>query len=619
MMSSSNSSSKRILMKTKPIFTVGMLLLFFGSVGTLQGQTITLKQPQPEVLVVNTLTPVTISATIVGDVLPGGVNLLRIGANGSSTVLGQLSPNTTAGVNGYSITRSFTEATLGTVTLQLSVASRGQLRRVASQTFLLAVNSVAITLPPDPGEAGKLTLAGVDSDNDGIRDDVFRNIIFASLGSDLKRESMKQLARAVQPYLLTTTSLDAKTAVNPLTEAVGCLYALNGLAAADIVTLEQSFILNTEQRLLAYFNAQRLMGTTFGRATDVSSCSFNVPVSGRPTIAANSPLVATSIDKESCKEGTHSTTIFFINGIWTVEESAIKNAEALKELLTALPASVSQNICVSYVHNWHESLIGDLIQTIKQSKAPDLSFVSFYLNNGIESAPPELKYHAVSTAAVIKSQDIVTAENLAEHIARYRFEIKEKNRKVILVPHSQGNFFANEAYKWLLENDGSSVANKINVIGIATPDSKLGWQPATARYTTLCEDFIWKADLTPKPLLWNIYNNLAYCLANELPLNDLLRLLRFLTDAAIKHSFVENYLAPNSGSRTQILGDIKNAITSTAGTITVNATLDGNPWPSTGTGALQYTIAPVIAGSIPNITGTAVPAAPTSAPLETTS
>ena len=32
------------------------------------------------------------------------------------------------------------------------------------------------TLPPDPGKAGKQTLMGVDSDGDGLRDDIQRYI-----------------------------------------------------------------------------------------------------------------------------------------------------------------------------------------------------------------------------------------------------------------------------------------------------------------------------------------------------------------------------------------------------------------------------------------------------------
>jgi hypothetical protein len=37
-------------------------------------------------------------------------------------------------------------------------------------------------VPPDPGEAGKQTLEGIDSDNDGVHDDVQRWIVLTYLG-----------------------------------------------------------------------------------------------------------------------------------------------------------------------------------------------------------------------------------------------------------------------------------------------------------------------------------------------------------------------------------------------------------------------------------------------------
>ena len=39
---------------------------------------------------------------------------------------------------------------------------------------------IPVILPPDPGEAGKLTLAGIDSNNDGVRDDLERDSVYVS-------------------------------------------------------------------------------------------------------------------------------------------------------------------------------------------------------------------------------------------------------------------------------------------------------------------------------------------------------------------------------------------------------------------------------------------------------
>lgn len=41
-------------------------------------------------------------------------------------------------------------------------------------------NNEPADFPPDPGSAGKATFAGIDSDQDGIRDDVQRHIILAN-------------------------------------------------------------------------------------------------------------------------------------------------------------------------------------------------------------------------------------------------------------------------------------------------------------------------------------------------------------------------------------------------------------------------------------------------------
>jgi len=50
------------------------------------------------------------------------------------------------------------------------------------------------TLPPDPGEAGKATLLGIDSNDNGIRDDVER-AIYLTYNRPMEREIVIQFAR----------------------------------------------------------------------------------------------------------------------------------------------------------------------------------------------------------------------------------------------------------------------------------------------------------------------------------------------------------------------------------------------------------------------------------------
>jgi len=62
--------------------------------------------------------------------------------------------------------------------------------------------SVLADLPPDPGPAGEATLAGVDSDNDGVRDDVQRWIALTYPNSQKTRAALTQITKTMQQFLL---------------------------------------------------------------------------------------------------------------------------------------------------------------------------------------------------------------------------------------------------------------------------------------------------------------------------------------------------------------------------------------------------------------------------------
>jgi len=79
-------------------------------------------------------------------------------------------------------------------TVRLSIKSFG----ITLGSARLAISTRPFTLPPDPGEAGKATLAGIDSDHDGVRDDVQREIFFLVPDSERLRMGLTQLAKPLQ-------------------------------------------------------------------------------------------------------------------------------------------------------------------------------------------------------------------------------------------------------------------------------------------------------------------------------------------------------------------------------------------------------------------------------------
>src|SRR5674476_1488495 len=63
---------------------------------------------------------------------------------------------------------------------------------------------VPVTLPPDPGEAGKATLAGIDSNNNGVRDDLEREIVYMYPQNQEVRRVLRAMVKKGQDMITTT-------------------------------------------------------------------------------------------------------------------------------------------------------------------------------------------------------------------------------------------------------------------------------------------------------------------------------------------------------------------------------------------------------------------------------
>lgn len=123
-------------------------------------------------------------------------------------------------------------------------------------------------LPADPGDAGKVTIGGVDSDNDGVRDDIEIAVSTLNLSTEEKTAAL-QVAKGVQDAIqagLDGTSADSqRNAAIAMAMAVDCVSHRFGSDAANQIALMELFALNTPERAAAYeqFNAATV-GQQFG-------------------------------------------------------------------------------------------------------------------------------------------------------------------------------------------------------------------------------------------------------------------------------------------------------------------------------------------------------------------
>ena len=135
-------------------------------------------------------------------------------------------------------------------------------------------------LPPDPGEAGKATLEGIDSDQDGIRDDIQRYIALTYPDSQKTRAALKQYTLAFQKATL--ESPDEERALRNteyMHRASECLWHIHSEDSIKMSDTLLAEFLNTMDRSRAYlaYNS-KLGGHTFGgKDFDEykSSCTFD--------------------------------------------------------------------------------------------------------------------------------------------------------------------------------------------------------------------------------------------------------------------------------------------------------------------------------------------------------
>lgn len=139
------------------------------------------------------------------------------------------------------------------------------------------------TLPSDPGEDGKATLLGIDSDNDGVRDDIQRYIYFTYPDEKNVRLALTQISINYQELLPVANDPEAvHVVVEKIYRSIECLfYVKNDFATAD--QIEEALtaeILNTEERSRVFIEANNSLAGKTTRLTPMEEqkncCLFNV-------------------------------------------------------------------------------------------------------------------------------------------------------------------------------------------------------------------------------------------------------------------------------------------------------------------------------------------------------
>ncbi len=154
----------------------------------------------------------------------------------------------------------------------------------ATQLVTVTDNSIFANLPPDPGATGKATLAGIDSDNDGVRDDVQRWIVMTYPNSQKMRAALRQLAVDYQNSILDVTSRAVvRSNFDIMLKSMACLSYVCKSIGIDYYNLRpemKPIILNTVARTRAFLQGDYLLSGEYFEGFDrgVQNCNFNPDV-----------------------------------------------------------------------------------------------------------------------------------------------------------------------------------------------------------------------------------------------------------------------------------------------------------------------------------------------------
>lgn len=212
-------------------------------------------------------------------------------------------------------------------------------------------------------------------------------------------------------------------------------------------------------------------------------------------------LFSTHALAEHCSVSERKLAIYFSNGMFNDEDDARDSLGALEA--QTKPHLQAQGYTLNYdiAYNENEVWYYQILEVFGQKQREDWSLFYRWLGS-LEIAPDWFKEAMESTSQSISSHNYVSDADLQSHIASYKSEI-ESCKRLLVIAHSQGNFYANSAWDAIYQGKAASGKYYMNrfpnigLLSVATPAAHVGdWlltlddhHPIT-RYITLSNDWV---------------------------------------------------------------------------------------------------------------------------------
>jgi hypothetical protein len=255
--------------------------------------------------------------------------------------------------------------------------------------------------------------------------------------------------------------------------------------------------------------------------------------------------------QSACRNATAPrTAIYFVNGVTTTLDEARLNSgklelEFLNQLSTMAPSV--QAMCHLFFLNINPSAgaVKDFLEAGQQR----LGLTSTAFWQGLEGLG--LATSGVIAQALqrpITDTDQIDQATIRRHATAYREQIAFPScRRVLIVPHSQGNLYSNASFGTVFSQVPSPPVGTVKIVGVATPADVV---QGKGLYRTSSTDVL--------------INGIRLVLSGTLPANTSWGISPLLLSPTYSggHSFI-GYLTAEP-SRTQILSDMESSLAALA-------------------------------------------------------
>lgn len=196
-------------------------------------------------------------------------------------------------------------------------------------------------------------------------------------------------------------------------------------------------------------------------------------------LLSNSGQSAVLCSNSSVKKDNYS--LIYVNGLSNSIDQAIARAKMLSMLNYP---GLKGKIEFGYAYQQNEFIANQLIELVRQANFEAWDIVAKYIYN-LKNAPPDIQASMIQLMAEIDRANYVVDSDLRKHINAYHAKISN-SKKVILLPHSQGGYYANDA-RDNINRIYSGDADNIGIVAVGVPTTKIS---GNGLYTNMQNDVV---------------------------------------------------------------------------------------------------------------------------------